>query len=85
MFDTASLFGLFGSVTASLLFFPQVWKSYKTKETHSLAWSGILIGMTNGILWVIYGLFRADPFIYATNAALFTGAFLLMILKRKYN
>jgi len=60
MLDIASLFGWLGSITAASLFFPQVWKSYKTRETHSLAWSGIFVGMANG-------------------------AFLLAILKRKYN
>ena len=85
MFDIASIFGLFGSVTAASMFFPQVWRSYKTKKTHDLAWFGIIVEMLNGIFWIIYGRFRSDPFIYVTNAILFIGAFLLMILKRKYD
>ncbi|PIS39640.1 MAG: hypothetical protein COT33_00930 [Candidatus Nealsonbacteria bacterium CG08_land_8_20_14_0_20_38_20] len=84
MIDVASLFGLLGSITAASLFFPQAWKSYRTKKTQELSWLGIIIGMLNGIFWIIYGFFRADPFIYATNIILFLGAFLLMILKRKY-
>jgi MtN3 and saliva related transmembrane protein len=84
MIDIASLFGLLGSITAASLFFPQVWKSYKTKKTQDLSWFGIIIGMLNGLFWIVYGLFRTDPFIYATNLILFIGAFLLMILKRKY-
>ena len=84
MVDVATIFGLFGSITAASLFFPQVYTSWKTKKTHDLAWFGIIIGMLNGIFWIVYGLFRLDPFIYVTNTVLFTGAFLLMILKRKY-
>lgn len=84
MIDIASLFGLLGSITAASLFFPQAWKSYKAKKTQGLSWFGILIGMLNGLFWIVYGLFRADPFIYATNLILFIGAFLLMIIKRKY-
>ena len=82
--DITSIFGVLGSITAASLFFPQVWRSYKTKKTHDLAWFGIIIGMLNGILWIVYGLFRKDMFIYVTNIILFVGVFLLMILKRKY-
>lgn len=78
------LFGLLGSITASLLFFPQVWVSFKTKKTHDIAWSGILIGMLNGFFWIVYGLMKMDPFIWVTNVILFVGATLLLVLKKKY-
>lgn len=84
MFDIASLFGLLGSFTAALLFFPQVVKTYQTKQAADLAWSGIFIGMLNGIFWVVYGLFQHDPFIYVTNTVLFVGASLLFLLKWRY-
>ena len=83
--NIAPVFGTLGSITAAGLFFPQVLKSYKTKKTTELSWSGIIIGMLNGIFWTIYGLFQLDPFIYVTNSILFLGAFLLMILKKKYD
>ncbi len=79
-----SIFGLLASITASLIFFPQVWQSFKSKKTRDLAWFGIIIGMLNGVFWVTYGLFKGDPFIYVTNSLLFLGAFLLLILKKKY-
>jgi MtN3 and saliva related transmembrane protein len=78
------IFGLLGSITAALLFFPQVIKSYRTKQTNFIAWSGIYIGMLNGIFWIIYGLLQSDPFIYVTNTILFIGAFLLLLLKVRY-
>jgi MtN3 and saliva related transmembrane protein len=79
------IFGLLGSITAASLFFPQLWSSYKSKRTHDLAWFGIIIGMLNGLFWVAYGLLQTDPFIWVTNMILFTGAFLLMVLKKKYD
>ena len=84
MNDIASLFGLLGAITASSLFFPQVWASYKTKKTHDLAWSFIIIGILNGTFWIIYGLLRSDPIIYVTNMVLFIGALLLAVLKKKH-
>ena len=78
------IFGLLGSITAALLFFPQVLVSYKSKKTHDIAWFGIVIGLLNGFFWVVYGLIKSDPFIYITNIILFIGAFLLFLLKKKY-
>ena len=78
------IFGVLGSITAALLFFPQVLASYKSKKTHDIAWFGIAIGLLNGFFWIVYGLFKSDPFIYITNIVLFIGAFLLFLLKKKY-
>ncbi len=78
------IFGYSGSICASLLFFPQVWTSYKTKQTKSLSWLSIIIGLLNGLSWVGYGLLKNDPIIWVTNSLVFTGVFLLMLLKKKY-
>lgn len=83
-FNFGSLLGLLGAITASLLFFPQVLASYKSKKTKDLAWSSIIVGMLNGIFWIGYGFSKADSFIYITNIILFIGAFLLLLLKKKY-
>jgi len=79
-----TFFGLAGSTTAALLFFPQVWASFRSKSTKDIAWSGIIIGMLNGFFWIVYGFYKADPFIYVTNIILLFGATLLMFLKAKY-
>ena len=82
--NLAPLLGLLGSITAASLFFPQVLTSYKTKKTQDLSWISIILCILNGAFWVGYGVIKADPFIYETNALLFSAVFLLMLLKRKY-
>jgi uncharacterized protein with PQ loop repeat len=84
MVDLVTVFGVLGSITAASLFFPQVIRSYRSGKTHDIEWFGIIIGMVNGVFWVAYGILRGDPFIYVTNAVLFVGAFLLMVLKKKH-
>ncbi len=79
-----SIVGILGSLTAASLFFPQVYVSYRTKQTRDLSWSGIAVGMLNGIFWTTYGFLKVDPFIYITNGILFIGAFLLLLLKWRY-
>jgi MtN3 and saliva related transmembrane protein len=84
MIDVVSVFGLMGAITAAGLFYPQVWKSYRTRRTNDVSWLGVVFWMLDGIIWIIYGLLRSDPFIYVTNIALFIGAFLMMVLKKRY-
>ncbi|MBI4177445.1 MAG: PQ-loop repeat-containing protein [Candidatus Aenigmarchaeota archaeon] len=83
--DLASVFGLLGAITASTIFFPQVWTAYKTKRTKDLAWLTIIIGILNGFFWIAYGFMKSDPFIYVTNILLFTATVALATLKRKYD
>lgn len=83
--DLVSVFGFLGAVTASTIFFPQVWVAYKTKSTKDLAWLTITIGILNGFFWVSYGILKSDPFIYVTNILLFTATVMLAVLKRKYD
>lgn len=85
MLALETIIGLAGSTTAASLFFPQVLASYKTKDVSSLAWPGIYLGLVNGVIWVTYGLLKNDPFIYVTNSLMFVGAFMLMVLKKKYS
>lgn len=83
--DLTFIFGLLGSVTASTIFLPQVWKAWKTRKTRDLSWLTIFIGMLNGFFWIIYGFLRSDPFIYATNTLLFGATACLALLKRRYD
>lgn len=85
MVDLAPLFGLLGSITASTIFFPQVWWAWKTKKTKDLSWLTIIIGVLNGFFWIVYGVLKSDPFIYVTNTLLFIATFILAILKKKYD
>ena len=84
MVELLSVIGLLGSFTAASLFFPQVYSAWKTKKTRDLSWLMIYIGMANGLFWTAYGLLKADPFIYVTNALLFVATTMLAILKKKY-
>ncbi len=84
MAELVSVIGLFGSITAASLFFPQVYTSWKTKKTKDLAWFTILIGIANDLFWIAYGLIKADPFIYITNSLLAIAVFILAVLKKRY-
>ena len=84
MENVATLLGFSGSVTAACLFLPQVWSSHRTKKTKEIAWTSILIGLLNAVFWTSYGFLKQDPFIYVTNILCFSGAFLLLLLKKRH-
>ncbi len=81
----APVFGLLGSITASTIFLPQVWKAWKTKRTGDLSWFTILLGIANGLLWITYGFMKSDPFIYVTNILLFSATSTLAVLKNRFD
>lgn len=84
MADWASIVGVMGGITSSSMFFPQVWKSFKQKDTSSLSWLGLIVGFVNGVFWLSYGVLKNDPILYVTNSFFTTGALLLILLKLKY-
>lgn len=81
----APVFGLLGSVTASTIFLPQVWRAWRTKQTKDLSWLMIVLGIANGFFWIVYGFIKFDPFIYVTNSLLFTATVTLFILKKRFD
>lgn len=83
-FNLVFVLGLLGSITASSIFIPQVFASYKNKKTKDIAWFTVIISLVNGAFWIGYGSIKADPFIYITNIIAFIASFLLMLLKKKY-
>ncbi|MBI2075864.1 MAG: hypothetical protein HYT72_01280 [Candidatus Aenigmarchaeota archaeon] len=85
MVDLIPVFGLLGSITASVIFFPQVWKAWRTKRTEDLSWLMIAIGVANGFFWIVYGFLKSDPFIYVTNTLLFSATIMLAVLKKRYH
>jgi MtN3 and saliva related transmembrane protein len=76
--------GLIAGTFTGISLFPQVLKSWRTRETKDLsfpAYSILLIGIT---FWLIYGIVIKDlPLIFA-NIVAFTLTSAVLILKLKY-
>lgn len=48
--------GYFGSFLSAITFFPQVYKTWKTKSVGDLSLTMILIVFTSTIVWIVYGV-----------------------------
>lgn len=75
-----SLVGYFAGFCTAVAQFPQAYKVYKTRDTHSIS-LGMYATMTLGVfLWLIYGILIHDwPMILANGIGLIPSTFNLVI------
>ena len=76
--------GLVAAFCAALAFVPQVIKTWKTKSTADLSLGMFSLLVTGVLLWLTYGIIRADtPLIVANAASLFLCT-IILVFKIKY-
>jgi MtN3 and saliva related transmembrane protein len=60
--------------TAGLLtvasFLPQVVKTWKTKKARDLSYASLVLLITSGSLWLLYGILTRDAPLIATNSGM---------------
>jgi len=80
----ASTLGLIAGLLTTLAMAPQVYKSWKTKQTKDLSWVWLSILIVGIILWLIYGIIIKDAPLILANSFTFVLVFILIILKYTY-
>ncbi len=78
---------IFGYVATSLnvvMLVPQVFRTWKVKQTKELSLATLVIFLTASILWMIYGFMKQAAPIIIANIVVGTMNFILIILKLKY-
>ncbi len=85
--DTASLASLIGSIAAvlgTICWLPQLYRAWKTKQTHDLSLLGLSMIFCVMALWLVYGLLiQSNPVIYA-NIVSCSIVGLIILAKLKY-
>lgn len=72
--------GIIAAIIATLSFFPQVLRAWRTQSVHDLSWSWILMFCVSNALWVVYGLiFGLLPIIIANITILFCMSYVLYL------
>ena len=78
------VFGYIGAVLLTLLFLPQVYTTYKTKDAEGLSYIFLGLEFLASLNFIIYGfLIRSIPVIIANSSA-FICSILLLIAKLKF-
>ena len=81
--DTVTVLGLIAGSLTTLSFAPQVARAWRTRSTADLSLVMLVVFLAGVLLWIAYGVVRADPAIIAANVVTATLIGLLLSLKRK--
>ena len=79
-----SLFGIIAAVLTTSSFLPQIVKGYRTKSLRDLSMYLMILFSSGTMLWMVYGIFKADPIIIVANAIGTALNILLLCMKFAY-
>ncbi|WP_211296731.1 MULTISPECIES: SemiSWEET family sugar transporter [Polaribacter] len=84
MIDLHEVIGLVAAVFTTTSFLPQVFKTYKTKDTSGLSLSMYIIFFIGVLLWLIYGVWINSLSIILANLITAILTLYLLVMKIKY-
>ena len=83
MIGWTEILGLTAGVFTTAAVVPQIWKAWKTKDVDDVSPGMFFVLITGLALWVVYGFFKSDIPIIATNGvAFFLNTFMLYLIFR---
>ena len=89
--DIFKIFGYIGSFMLAILFLPQIYETYKSKNVDGLSTKFLLFNIITSILWNIYGVgfFLEQDYInasilLASNTSIFISVVILLCMKKVY-
>ena len=74
---------LAGALTV-LSLWPQVLRTWRTKQTKDLSIRTFILFITAGVLWLVYGFLASDWPVIATNAGMVTLNGAILVAKLRY-
>lgn len=84
MIDLHEVIGLIAAVLTTASFLPQVFKTYKTKDTSGLSLTMYIVFFIGVVLWSIYGIYIHSLSIILANSITAFLALYLIFMKIKY-
>ena len=84
MIDFYEIIGLVAAFITTASFLPQVFKTYKTKDTSGLSLTMYLTFFVGIVLWSVYGIYINSLSVILANSITAILAFYLICLKLKY-
>jgi len=81
----STLFGVIAGILTSIRLLPQVYKSFKIKETKDLSSWFLIILLFQALFLILYGITKPDELIVYMNLIPFVCSIILLVLKIKYD
>jgi len=82
--DLLRWLGFFAGALTVGSFFPQVLRTWRTRQTRDLSLAMFTLLVTSGALWALYGLIRRDWPVVITNAGMVALNGALVVAKLRY-
>ncbi len=82
--DTTEVIGLIAATLTTGAFFPQVYKTWKTKNVDGLSLSMYAFFFVGIVLWLVYGILIESIAVILANVITAILAFILLFFKIKY-
>lgn len=82
--DFYEALGMVAAVLTTASFLPQVYKTWKTKDTQSLSLTMYVCFFTGIVLWLIYGIHIDSLPMILANGITVISTFILIVLKLKH-
>jgi MtN3 and saliva related transmembrane protein len=82
--DFYEIIGLVAAILTTASFLPQVFKTYKTKDTSGLSLTMYIVFFIGVVLWSVYGIYIDSLSVTLANSITAILAFYLICLKLKY-
>lgn len=84
MIDFYEVIGLVAAFITAASFLPQVFKTYKTKDTSGLSLTMYIAFFIGIVLWLIYGIHLNSLAMILANSVTAVLSFYLVMMKLKY-
>jgi len=84
MIDFYEIVGLVAAIITTAAFLPQVFKTYKTKDTSGLSLSMYISFLFGVVLWLIYGFHLKSLPMILKNSVTIISTLYLVAMKLKY-
>jgi MtN3 and saliva related transmembrane protein len=82
--DLHEIIGLVAAVLTTASFLPQVFKTYKTKDTSGLSLTMYIVFFIGVVLWSVYGIYINSLSVILANSITAILALYLIFMKLKY-
>lgn len=78
------ILGMLAAIITTAAFLPQVYKTWKTKDTKALSLTMYIVFFIGVSLWIVYGFYINSLPIISANVVTALSALILIVLKLKY-
>jgi MtN3 and saliva related transmembrane protein len=78
------ILGVSAGIVTTLIFLPQVIKTWKEKSAKDIALLTFVIAAINDVMWIVYGILKDDLIITLTNSVVLILVLTMIYFKLSY-